>query len=73
MKYDTSYFPTVDEASKGACYIATFEEDNPHDGTAGTYDEAEYDGYEKKVLQNLPNGWNTSSDFDGVYLVPPEG
>jgi hypothetical protein len=69
MTYDIEYFPTVEEASNGMCYIATFEEDNPHDGTSGTYDEAEYDSYEKKVLQKLPDGWTTETDEDGVYLV----
>jgi hypothetical protein len=73
MTYDTTYFPAVEEASRSICYIAKFEEDNPYDGTAGTYDEAEYDSYKKKVLQKLPSGWKTETDYYGVYLVPPNG
>jgi hypothetical protein len=71
MIYNTTFFPTVEEASKSICYIATFEKDNPYDGTAGTYDEAEYNNYEREVLQKLPDGWETETDYDGVYLVSP--
>ena len=72
MKYDTSYLPTTEQADETTVYIATFEDDVPNDGEAGTYDEAEYDSYEREVIMGLDGEWTTETDENGVYLKRQE-
>jgi hypothetical protein len=73
MIYKLDWFPTLEEVNEEqiVTYIATFEKHISNDGEAGTYDEAEFDNYEKKVLANLNQGeeqWETSIDEYGVRL-----
>lgn len=67
MTYDTHYMPTTAEAEAGLIYIATWD-DAEGDGEAGTYDEAEYDAYLRRVLGALEGEWETETDDVGVYL-----
>lgn len=63
-----------DEVTVGD-YLLEFSDDNDSDGEAGTYDEREYDEYERlalaHVLGTLPDGWSvrTETDTDGSYVV----
>ena len=71
MTYDTDYIPTTAEALRDTLYIARWEDDES-DGTAGTYDERDYDDYERRVLAALVGNWTTDHDEIGVYLVRDE-
>ncbi len=67
MTYDAKYMPTTAEADAGLVYIATWD-DAEGDGEFGTYDEADYDSYERSVLAALDGEWETVTDEMGVYL-----
>lgn len=68
MTYDTDYYPTTAEADDGPIYIATWDDEPENDGEAGTYDEPEYDAYERRVLAELDGEWETETDDTGVFL-----
>jgi hypothetical protein len=71
MNYDTTYIPTTREAEAFTTYIAMWE-NKAGDGEAMTYDEIEFDDYERQVLLSLEGNWETETDDVGVYLRKSE-
>lgn len=64
-----------EEVTVGDYLLEFSDDDNDLDGEAGTYDECEYDEYERRAIAHvsdtLPAGWSarTETDTDGAYVV----